>query len=908
MDPRCLAHEGLPLLDLAATASCGTSLGQLCALEAKKLEAIARKEAIRVGSAAAAKAKGGTKGQYEGKTVERSEVPRRRRAAKSAGPVLPEAGKDNVLITSALPYVNNVPHLGNIIGCVLSADVYARWCRLRPDKNVVYICGTDEYGTATEMKALQEGLTPRQICDKYHAIHRGVYEWFDIGFDFFGRTSHPDPKHSAGWPQTEIAQEIFKGLSARGLVKEQSVEQVFCTGCTRFLADRFVEGVCPHCEYDDARGDQCDSCGKLLNATELKSPRCSVDKSHSVEVRDSSHVFLDLPSLGGELTSLVEERAASKAWSSNCVATTRAWLANGLQPRCISRDLTWGTPVPHPGFESKVFYVWYDAPIGYMSMTANYTGGYESEGWRKWWQPDGSAGKVRLAQFMGKDNIPFHSVIFPACLKGSKPASASAAASSAKDRPWTVVEEMSTTEYLQYEGGRFSKSRGVGVFGDNAKDTGLSADVWRFYLLSVRPETSDTAFSWDDLAARNNSLLLAIVGNFVNRTLSLAVKAGGTVPALRPEAFGPAEAALFESADAALAEYNEALAGRSLRSGLNAALRVAGAGNSFIQATEPWTLKKEGKDAEYHNAIALALHMVHLVAVVFEPYMPSFADRVCHLLDADHLPFVPDTFNRAGTLPVGHAVLPAVPLFRPITDDDVASWRARFGGSDGSAAGAAAAASAGAAADKKGKGKGGAKGGAAKGKGKGGAKGGAAKAKAAHADTSLPPFARVDLRVGRIVRAWDHPDADKLFCEEIDCGDADGPRQIASGLRAHYTAEQLKDRLVVVVANLKPVKMRGFTSNGMVLCANSADRSKVEFVDVPAGAKVGDRVHCGDVIPAGSAPDSEINLKGKGTNPWGEIFPGLRTDSGCVACFDGTPMTVGGAQLTAPSLADAQLS
>jgi len=837
-------------------------------------------------------------------------------------PIVPVAGKDNVLITSALPYVNNVPHLGNIIGCVLSADVYARWCRLREGKNAVYICGTDEYGTATEMKAIQEGLTPRQICDKYHAIHAAVYEWFDIDFDYFGRTSHPTPASSAGWAQTEIAQEIFRGLDERGLVKPQAMTQVFCTGCTRFLADRFVEGTCPGCGDDDARGDQCDSCGKLLNATDLLKPRCSVDATHTVEVRESEHLFLDLPALGPELEALVEERAASKAWSANCVATTRAWLSNGLQARCITRDLSWGTPVPKAGFERKVFYVWYDAPIGYMSMTASYTGGYASDGWRRWWQPDGSAGPVRLAQFMGKDNIPFHSVIFPACLKGSKgprgPASAAASAAPApEDREWTVVSEMSTTEYLQYESGRFSKSRGVGVFGDSAKDTGISPDVWRFYLLSVRPETSDTAFAWDDLATRNNSVLLANLGNLANRTLNLAAKAGGVVPALTPSAYGEAEATLFASVDAALADFNAALDARQLRDGVQAALRVSAAGNVFVQDTKPWELSKAGRAAEHDNAVGLALRLLHLVAAVFEPYMPAFADRLCHLLCADHLPFIPDAFDRSGTLVTGSHLLPPVPLFPPITDDQVAAWRAKFGGGDAAAAApaaAAAAASASADADKKGGKKGGKQGGKQGGKkgGKqaaGGKKGGGGGKKAAVvADTSLPDFARVDLRVGRIVRAWEHPDADKLFCEEIDCGDADGPRQIASGLRAHYAAADLEGRLVVVVANLKPVKMRGLLSNGMVLCANSDDRTGVEFVDVPEGAAPGTRVHCGDVIPAGSSPDSAIDARGKGANPWGGIFPGLRADASGVACFQGTPMTVGGKPLAAPTLRDVQLS
>lgn len=308
-----------------------------------------------------------------------ADVPRKRRAPLS-GVKLPVPGQRNVLVTSALPYVNNVPHLGNIIGCVLSADVYARYCRQR-GVNCVYVSGTDEYGTATETKAAEEGLTPRQVCDKYFTQHSAIYSWFDIAFDHFGRTSCPEPWATPDWPQTVIAQDIFKANVANGNVIEDTVEQVFCLGCSKFLADRFIEGVCPHCAYDDARGDQCDKCGKLLNATELKAPRCKADKGHAVEVRTSQHLFLDLPKLEPALREWISASSKAGDWTANSVSVTEAWLASGLKPRCITRDLKWGTPVPHPGYEGKVFYVWFDAPIGYVSITANYT-----PEWRQWWQ------------------------------------------------------------------------------------------------------------------------------------------------------------------------------------------------------------------------------------------------------------------------------------------------------------------------------------------------------------------------------------------------------------------------------------------------------------------------------------------------------------------------------------------
>ncbi|MES1917542.1 MAG: hypothetical protein MHM6MM_009255 [Cercozoa sp. M6MM] len=267
---------------------------------------------------------------------------------------LPAHDKRNVLVTSALPYVNNVPHLGNLIGCVLSADVFARFARLR-GHNVLYVCGTDEYGTATETKAREEGVTPREICDKYHAIHKQVYDWFNIDFDVFGRTTTEQ--------QTRIAQQIFLRAHKEGFVQEKEIEQLWCETDSMPLADRLVNGTCPDCGYEDARGDQCDGCGHLINATELLKPRCSMCGNAPV-VRQSKHLFLDLSTLQGELEDWVAETAESGKWTKNSVAITEHWLKGGLEPRCITRDLKWGTPVPLPGYENKVFYVWFDAPIG----------------------------------------------------------------------------------------------------------------------------------------------------------------------------------------------------------------------------------------------------------------------------------------------------------------------------------------------------------------------------------------------------------------------------------------------------------------------------------------------------------------------------------------------------------------
>ena len=342
--------------------------------------------------------------------------------------------KRNILITSALPYVNNVPHLGNIIGCVLSADVYARYCRLM-GYNTIYICGTDENGTATETKALQDRCTPRELCDKYHKVHAEIYKWFDIDFDNFGRTS--TDIHSV------ITQEIFLDLQKNNCITKHLVDQFHCEKCDRCLADRFVVGTCYHseCKYPDARGDQCDHCGKLINAFELINPTCTVCKG-TPKVIKSNHYFLNLPGTESELSSWINKASEEGFWSQNSKQITYSFLKDGLRERCITRDLKWGVKVPcekDEDMENKLFYVWFDAPIGYISITADLLG----DEYKKWWlNPD----NIELYQFMGKDNVTFHTIIFPSTLIGTK-------------RQFTKLKHISTTEYLNYEDKKFSKSQ-----------------------------------------------------------------------------------------------------------------------------------------------------------------------------------------------------------------------------------------------------------------------------------------------------------------------------------------------------------------------------------------------------------------------------------------------------------------
>ncbi|CAB4427940.1 unnamed protein product [Rhizophagus irregularis] len=563
----------------------------------------------------------------------------------------PIKGERNILITSALPYVNNIPHLGNIIGSVLSADVFARYSRARR-YNTLFVCGTDEYGTATETKALEEGTTCQELCDKYNAIHKQVYEWFELDFDYFGRTTTQQ--------QTEIAQDIFMKLYKNGYLSEDAMIQLFCEKCQRFLADRYVEGTCPKCNYEDARGDQCDSCGQLLNATELVNPRCKIEGSTPI-MRESKHMFLDLATLQKTVEDWVIKTSVEGKWSTNSKTITNSWLKEGLKPRCITRDLKWGTPVPLEEMKEKVFYVWFDAPIGYLSITANYT-----PHWEKWWKnPD----DVKLYQFMGKDNVPFHTVIFPSSLFGT-------------GEDWTLLYHINTTEYLNYENTKFSKSRNIGVFGTDAKDTGINVSVWRYYLIASRPETNDSVFTWKEFIAKNNNELLANLGNFVNRVIKFsASKYNSIVPEFSYDKIEEKE--FIENIDSLLKNYIETLENVKLRAGLEIAMEISRLGNGYLQESKLDNSLFQNNIEKCSTVIGIAINLIYLLSALFFPYMPSTTESICRQLNAP-LRDIPDTWT-IDILP-GHKLGKAEYLFKKIDDKKEEEYLNKYGGGDGKVA------------------------------------------------------------------------------------------------------------------------------------------------------------------------------------------------------------------------------
>ncbi|KAI6107972.1 tRNA synthetases class I (M)-domain-containing protein [Pisolithus sp. B1] len=580
---------------------------------------------------------------------------------------LPKDGETNILITSALPYCNNVPHLGNIIGSVLSADVFSRYNRAR-NRRTVYICGTDEYGTASETAALKERVTPRELCDKYHTIHKETYEWFDIGFDLFGRTSTPY--------HTEICQSVYLNLGKNGYLEKQVKEQTYCDSCAKFLADRYVEGICPHCGFPDARGDQCDGCSRTLDAIDLIEPRCLLDKSHKVVTRSSSHMYFKLDAIQPRLEEWIKESYRKGKWSPNATINTEgeivdARIRSGLHPTPVTRDLTWGVPIPPLGREDdkemdgKVLYVWFDAVNGYASITANYT-----PEWQQWWlNPE----NVKLYQFMGKDNVYFHTIYFPGMLL-------------ADGRNWTTLHHVSTTEYLNYEGGKFSKSKNRGVFGPQARETGIPASVWRYYLLATRPETQDAMFSWADCIAANNNVLLKNFGNFVNRALKfVSSQYNGIIPEsgdepgpLTPN--DPLDGEFINEVNTLLRDYVDALESVKIRLGLQTAMLVSNRGNGYLQAAGLSKTLLVESPQRCAQVVSRAVNLIYVLSALIYPYMPSTSEAISEQLNAPPR-VIPEVF--CTDILGGHHIGRPDHLFKPIDEKMEAVWKAKFEGVGG---------------------------------------------------------------------------------------------------------------------------------------------------------------------------------------------------------------------------------
>ncbi|MEM9342531.1 MAG: methionine--tRNA ligase [Pseudomonadota bacterium] len=566
-----------------------------------------------------------------------------------------------ILITSAIPYINGIKHLGNLVGSQLPADLYARYMRARGHE-VLFLCATDEHGTPAELAAQKAGKPVAEYCAEMWQVQKDLSDGFRLSFDKFGRSSSP---------QNHALTQHFAGrLADAGLIEEVSEKQVYSNSDGRFLPDRYIEGTCPNCGYDRARGDQCENCTKQLDPTDLINPRSAISGSTDLEVRETKHLYLRQSALKDELAAWIDEKTD---WPILTTSIAKKWLTDGdgLQDRGITRDLDWGVPVkrgsePWPGMEDKVFYVWFDAPIEYIACAKEWTDadGRPDAEWERWWRTDKGADDVRYVQFMGKDNVPFHTLSFPATIIGS-------------GEPWKRVDYIKSFNYLNYDGGQFSTSQGRGVFMDQALEI-LPADYWRWWLLSHAPESSDSEFTWENFQASVNKDLADVLGNFVSRVTKFCrSKFGEVVP--EAGAYGPDEDALIATLKTRIRAYEAHMEAMEVRKAAGELRAIWVAGNEYLQAAEPWAVFKTDPDRAA-AIVRLSLNLIRVYAVLSAPFIPDASARMLSAMNTLDTDWPEDVGGALAALPGGHAFTVPDVLFRKISDEEREDWQSRFSG------------------------------------------------------------------------------------------------------------------------------------------------------------------------------------------------------------------------------------
>ncbi|GGO50687.1 methionyl-tRNA synthetase [Roseovarius pacificus] len=565
------------------------------------------------------------------------------------------------LITSAIPYINGIKHLGNLVGSQLPADLFARYQRGRGNE-VLFLCSTDEHGTPAELAAAKAGEPVAEYCARMHKVQADLAEGFRLSFDHFGRSSSPQ--------NHRLTQHLAGKLYEAGLIEEVTEKQVYSNADGRFLPDRYIEGTCPNCGYDKARGDQCENCTKQLDPTDLIAPRSAISGSTDLEVRETKHLYLRQSQMRDTLNAWIDSKTD---WPVLTTSIAKKWLndGDGLQDRGITRDLDWGIPVKRgdedwPGMEGKVFYVWFDAPIEYIACAAEWAEAHslDDAAWERWWRTGKGADDVRYTQFMGKDNVPFHTLSFPATMMGS-------------GEDWKLVDYIKSFNYLNYDGGQFSTSQGRGVFMDQALDI-LPADYWRWWLLSHAPESSDSEFTWENFQQSVNKDLADVLGNFVSRVTKFcrskfgeAVPAGGEMRAR--------ERALIDDLGDRVRAYQDHMEAMEVRKSAAALRAIWVEGNEYLQEAAPWATFKE--DPEQAAAqIRLALNLIRLYAVLSAPFIPDASAAMLEAMQTSDDSWPDDVAQALAHLEAGHAFNVPDVLFAKITDDQRDDWGARFSG------------------------------------------------------------------------------------------------------------------------------------------------------------------------------------------------------------------------------------
>ncbi|MBI2619923.1 MAG: methionine--tRNA ligase [Ignavibacteriales bacterium] len=680
-----------------------------------------------------------------------------------------------LLVTAALPYANGYLHLGHMAGAYLPADLYVRYHRLK-GKDVLFLCGSDEHGVAITVTGEQEGLTPQQVIDRYHPANEEAFRKFGMSFDHYSRTSIP--------LHHETTREFFRNFSDRSLLKEKREKQLFCEKDNMFLADRYVEGTCPKCGYDQARGDQCENCGSWLNQVELIKPKCKLCGTTPV-VRETTHLYFPLGQFQRRLEKYVKERNKRDGWKENVLRYCESWFKAGLEDRAVTRDLKWGVPVPVSGFENKVIYVWFDAVLGYITAGKEWAARQgKKEAWKDYWQGT----ETKYVAFIGKDNVVFHCIVFPAMLMGWN---------DGEEEQYVLPENVPANEFLNFEGQKFSKSRGWGIDLRDFLDH-FPADYLRYALAVTLPESRDSDFYLKDFQARVNNELADILGNFVNRTLAFTQRSfGGVVPPRRKiEAL---DREILEILSTAPSNVGNLFENYRLRDGVTEAMNLARAANKYFNDSEPWKTAKSDMD-RCGTTIHIALQLVRSLAILFEPVTPQISRTIWKMLNLKE-PIGPgfwDTAAKPG-LDEGHTLNPPEILVSKIEDKQIDKILQSAG----------------------------------------------VERSLTPATTGIKPtisledFKKIDLRVAKVVEAEKIPKSSKLLRLKVEVGGE--VRQIVAGIAQQYEPSWMVGKLLVVVANLQPVTLMGNESRGMLLAAN-ADDGKLSIVtildDLPPGTAV----------------------------------------------------------------------
>ncbi len=669
------------------------------------------------------------------------------------------------LITAALPYANGGVHIGHLAGVYVPADIYARFLRLKGE-DVKFICGSDEHGVPITIKARKMGITPQDVVDKYHKIIKDSFAGLGISFDIYSRTSSKI--------HHKTASAFFKKLYDDGKFIEKESEQFFDVEANTFLADRYIVGTCPKCGAEGAYGDQCEKCGSTLSPEELINPHSAISGGEIIK-KKTKHWYLPLDQYESWLKEWILNE--HKEWKANVYGQCKSWLDGGLQPRAVSRDLDWGVPVPVEGAEGKVLYVWFDAPIGYISNTIELL----PNEWEKWWKsPD-----TKMVHFIGKDNIVFHCIVFPSMLK-------------AYGDGFILPNNVPANEFLNLEGDKISTSRNWAVWLDEyLVDFPGKQDVLRYVLCANAPETKDNDFTWKDFQQRNNSELVAIYGNFVNRAIVLTHKYfGGEVPAIGAGGLQEIDKKALDEIPAIKRSLEDNICNYKFREALKDAMNLARVGNKYLTETEPWKLAKTDLD-RVATILNVSLQFCANMAIAFEPFIPFSSEKLMKMLNMSAEQNRWETLGKSDILPAGHKINPAELLFAKVEDAEIEAQVKKL--ADAKAANEAAAK--------------------------------AAAGKPAPApqkdECSYDDFMKMDIRTATVLEAVRVPKTDKLLKLTIDTGL--DTRTIVSGIAEFYSPEEMVGKQICILANLAPRKIKGIESKGMILMAKD-ESGKMRFV------------------------------------------------------------------------------